>query len=96
MRPPSAERPAPPGRPPRIPETLYLNDSAAVAPWQPRDIRSLRSVANLTRRDGVEFMELVPRVPVHSEVTAYSLSDLPRALDDLRASRLSGAAVVRL
>jgi hypothetical protein len=46
MRPPSAERPAPPGRPPRIPETLYLNDSAAVAPWQPRDIRSLRSVAS--------------------------------------------------
>ena len=58
--------------------------------------RTLRSVANLTRRDGVEFMELVPRVPVHSEVTAYSLSELPHALDDLRASRLSGAAVVRL
>jgi propanol-preferring alcohol dehydrogenase len=58
--------------------------------------RSLRSVSNLTRRDGVEFMELVPRVPVHSEVTSYSLSELPRALDDLRASRLSGSAVVRL
>jgi propanol-preferring alcohol dehydrogenase len=58
--------------------------------------RTLRSVANLTRRDGVEFMELVPRVPVHSEVTSYTLSELPRALDDLRASRLSGSAVVRL
>jgi propanol-preferring alcohol dehydrogenase len=58
--------------------------------------RTLRSVANLTRRDGIEFMELVPRVPVHSEVTSYSLSELPRALDDLRASRLSGSAVVRL
>ncbi len=58
--------------------------------------RTLRSVANLTRRDGVEFMELVPRVHIHSEVTAYGLGELPRALDDLRASRLSGAAVIRL
>jgi propanol-preferring alcohol dehydrogenase len=58
--------------------------------------RTLRSVANLTRRDGIEFMELVPRVPVHTEVTAYSLSDLPRALEDLRGSRFSGAAVISL
>src|SRR6185369_14155722 len=43
--------------------------------------RTLRSVANLTRRDGIEFMELVPRVPVHSEVTSYALHELPRALD---------------
>ena len=58
--------------------------------------RSLRSVANLTRRDGLEFMELVPRVPVHSEVNAYTLSELPRALDDMRSGRLSGSAVVTL
>jgi propanol-preferring alcohol dehydrogenase len=58
--------------------------------------RTLRSVANLTRRDGLEFMELVPRVHVHSEVRAYTLSELPLALEDLRASRLSGAAVIRL
>jgi propanol-preferring alcohol dehydrogenase len=58
--------------------------------------RSLRSVANLTRRDGLEFMELVPRVAIHTEVTAYTLSELPRALEDLRASRFSGSAVVTL
>lgn len=58
--------------------------------------RTLRSVANLTRQDGIEFMELVPRVPVHTEVTSYSLSELPRALEDLRASRFSGAAVITL
>jgi propanol-preferring alcohol dehydrogenase len=58
--------------------------------------RTLRSVANLTRRDGLEFMELVPRVPVHSEVNAYTLSELPRALDDMRSGRLSGSAVVTL
>ncbi|HEY6077344.1 MAG TPA: zinc-dependent alcohol dehydrogenase family protein [Polyangiaceae bacterium] len=58
--------------------------------------RSLRSVANLTRRDGIEFMELVPRVAVQTEVTAYPLSQLPLALDDLRASRFSGSAVITL
>jgi propanol-preferring alcohol dehydrogenase len=58
--------------------------------------RSLRSVANLTRRDGIEFMELVPRVPVRTQVTSYTLSELPQALDDLRASRLTGAAVISL
>ena len=58
--------------------------------------RSLRSVANLTRRDGVEFMELVPRVGVQTEVSSYSLDQLPTALDDLRASRLTGSAVVTL
>jgi alcohol dehydrogenase, propanol-preferring len=58
--------------------------------------RTLRSVANLTRQDGVEFMELVPRVPIHSEVTAYGLNELPLALDDLRASRLTGSAVITL
>jgi propanol-preferring alcohol dehydrogenase len=56
--------------------------------------RTLRSVANLTRRDGVEFMELVPRVAVHSEVRAYSLGQLPQALDDLRAARVTGSIVV--
>jgi hypothetical protein len=41
-------------------------------------------------------MELVPRVPIRSEVTAYSLNELPMALDDLRASRLTGSAVITL
>jgi propanol-preferring alcohol dehydrogenase len=58
--------------------------------------RCLRSVANLTRRDGIEFMELVPRVPVHTEVRSYSLSELPDALADVRAGRITGAAVVSL
>lgn len=58
--------------------------------------RILRSVANLTRADGLEFLELAPKVPVRTEVTAYRLDDLPRALDDLRAGRFSGAAVVTL
>ena len=56
--------------------------------------RQLRSVANLTRRDGEEFLALAPKVPVRTEVTAYPLEKVNDALDDLRAGRLSGAAVV--
>jgi len=56
--------------------------------------RSIRSVANLTRADGREFLELAPRVPVRTHVTAYPLSEAGTALDDLRAGRFAGAAVV--
>ena len=56
--------------------------------------RSVRSVANLTRADGTAFLELAPRVPVHTHVTQYALPDAQRALDDLRAGRFAGAAVV--
>ncbi len=56
--------------------------------------RVVRSVANLTRRDGEEFMALAPRVPIETEVRRYALGDAGRALDDLRAGRFTGAAVV--
>jgi propanol-preferring alcohol dehydrogenase len=58
--------------------------------------RMLRSVANLTRRDGLEFMELVPRVGIKTAVTGYKLSELETALADLRTSRLSGSGVINL
>jgi propanol-preferring alcohol dehydrogenase len=56
--------------------------------------RTLRSVANLTRRDGEEFLRLAPRVPVHTAVTRYPLERAGDALEDLRRGRLRGAAVV--
>lgn len=56
--------------------------------------RSLGSVANLTRRDGEEFIPLAPRVPVRTEVEIYPLEEANRALDDLRAGRFRGAAVL--
>jgi len=59
--------------------------------WQERVVRS---VANLTRRDGDEFFSLLARVPVATEVTPYPLDEANRALDDLRAGRLEGAAVL--
>jgi propanol-preferring alcohol dehydrogenase len=56
--------------------------------------RMIRSVANLTRRDGEEFLELAPRVPVRTEVELFPLAAANEALDRLRAGRIKGAAVV--
>jgi alcohol dehydrogenase, propanol-preferring len=56
--------------------------------------RVVRSVANLTRQDGHEFLDVAPRVPVHTEVTEYPLERANEALEDLRAGRFRGAAVV--
>lgn len=56
--------------------------------------RSIRSVANLTRKDAVEFLALAPQVPVRTTVTSYALDQCEQALDDLRAGRFEGSAVV--
>jgi alcohol dehydrogenase, propanol-preferring len=58
--------------------------------------RVLRSVANLTRRDAEEFLALAPQVPVTTHVQRYALADANRALADLRAGNVRGAAVVVL
>ena len=59
--------------------------------------RSVRSVANLTRRDGEEFLALAPTVPVRTHVTQYPLECANDALDDLRAGRLvRGSAVLSI
>src|SRR5271167_2360896 len=56
--------------------------------------RVVRSVANLTRRDGEEFLSLAPSIPVRATTQAYPLTLANDALDDLRAGRLSGASVL--
>jgi len=56
--------------------------------------RVIRSVANLTRQDGAEFLALAPQVPVKTEVHPYPLEQANEALDDLRAGRFEGAAVI--
>jgi propanol-preferring alcohol dehydrogenase len=56
--------------------------------------RVLRSVANLTRRDGDEFLALAPQVPVRTRPLPYALEQANQALDDLRAGKLQGAAVL--
>ena len=56
--------------------------------------RVVRSVANLTRRDAVEFLELAPRVPVKTTVQLFPLSGANEALSSLRRGALTGAAVL--
>ncbi|MBI1902530.1 MAG: zinc-dependent alcohol dehydrogenase family protein [Planctomycetia bacterium] len=56
--------------------------------------RMLRSVANLTRRDGEEFLALAPKVPVRTEVQTFPLAEANEALARLRSSRIRGAAVL--
>jgi alcohol dehydrogenase, propanol-preferring len=58
--------------------------------------RSLRSVANLTRQDGEEFLEIAPKVPIKTTVTTYPLEKANHALDDLRSGKLDGAAVLTI
>jgi alcohol dehydrogenase, propanol-preferring len=58
--------------------------------------RTVRSVANLTRKDASEFLTLAPRVPVRTDVHPYALADTGRALEDLRAGRFQGAAVIEI
>jgi alcohol dehydrogenase, propanol-preferring len=67
-------------------------------PWFPYSAlwqeRIVRSVANLTRTDGHEFLALAPEVPVKTRVTTYPLERANEALGDLRAGRFTGAAVI--
>lgn len=56
--------------------------------------RILRSVANLTRKDGEEFLKVAADIGIHASTTLYSLDQTNQALDDLRAGAIQGAAVV--
>jgi len=56
--------------------------------------RSIRSVANLTRKDGEEFLALAPQVPIRTTISTYPLEQAEQALTDLRAGRFEGSAVI--
>jgi alcohol dehydrogenase, propanol-preferring len=56
--------------------------------------RRIVSVANLTRQDAEEFLALASRIPIRTTVTTYELEQAERALDDLRAGRFEGTAVL--
>jgi propanol-preferring alcohol dehydrogenase len=56
--------------------------------------RQVRSVANLTRADGEDFLDVAPRIPVRAQVETFPLSGANEALDRLRAGRIQGAAVL--
>ena len=71
----------------RIPEFAYEH-----LWWE----RSIRSVANFTRRDAREFLALAAEVPIRAETEVYPLDDANQALADLAAGRVAGAAVIRI
>ena len=56
--------------------------------------RAVRSVANLTRRDGEDFLAIADEIPVRTTTLPYALERANDALDDLRAGKLEGAAVL--
>lgn len=56
--------------------------------------RTLRSAANSTRRDVQELLEIAARIPIHTETTTYPLAEANRALQDVKHSRVNGAAVL--
>ena len=56
--------------------------------------RMIRSVANLTRKDGEEFLETAPKVPIKTETQIFPLHEANEALDNLRTGKVHGAAVL--
>src|SRR5439155_232009 len=74
----------------RIPAD-YQDLEAAPLLWGERVVRS---IANLTRRDGEEFLALAPRVPVHTQIESFPLDQANEALNRLRAGAVRGAAVL--
>ncbi len=58
--------------------------------------RLIRSVANLTREDGVEFFKIAAEFLIHTQVTTYPLEDANKALEDLREGKITGSAVITL
>ena len=58
--------------------------------------RSIRSVANLTRKDGQDFLKLAPQIPIKTEIETYSLEQANDALNNLREGMVQGAAVLTI
>jgi alcohol dehydrogenase, propanol-preferring len=73
---------------------IYMSDIPSFPYSDLWEERVLRSVANLTRQDAREMLDLAARVPVHTKVTTYRLEDSAQALDDLRNGLYTGAGVI--
>ncbi|BBK38783.1 alcohol dehydrogenase [Allostella sp. ATCC 35155] len=74
---------------------IHMSDIPSFPYRQLWEEREIRSVANLTRADARGFLEIAPRAGVETAVTVYPLAAANAALDDLRAGRVQGAAVLR-
>ena len=73
---------------------IYMSDIPSFPDeilWREREVVS---VANLTRKDGEEFLALAPKIPIRTTVECYPLTEANTALDNLRSGRVHGAAVL--
>src|SRR5438046_5488417 len=75
---------------------LYMSESPLFTYADLWGERTICSVANLTRRDGEEFLEIAPRVPVRTETEIFPLEEANTALDRFRAGKLKGTAVLMM
>jgi propanol-preferring alcohol dehydrogenase len=73
---------------------IYMSDIPSFPYELLWEERQIRSVANLTRQDGIELFEVAPEVPVKTEITRFPLSEANEALEKLRQGDLHGAAVL--
>jgi len=73
---------------------IHMTDIPAMPYALLWDERVVRSVANLTRQDAIEFLRIAPRVPIRPRVTTFDLADANDAISRLRAGKMTGAAVL--
>jgi propanol-preferring alcohol dehydrogenase len=73
---------------------IYMSDIPSFPYQLLWEERQLVSVANLTRQDGIDFLQLVPQMNIVTKTTSYPLTQANQALADLRAGRFEGAAVL--
>lgn len=73
---------------------IYMSDIPSFPYNSLWNERVVRSVANLTRQDAYQFLELAPRIPIKTITHKYKLEDAQQALEDLRGGRFNGAAVL--
>ncbi|HEY2595568.1 MAG TPA: zinc-dependent alcohol dehydrogenase family protein [Chloroflexota bacterium] len=75
---------------------IYMSDIPSFAYRLLWEERVMRSVANLTRQDGADFMDVAERAPIHTSVEPFALADANEALARLRHGQVRGAAVLKI
>jgi alcohol dehydrogenase, propanol-preferring len=73
---------------------IHMSDVPSFAYANLWEERVIRSVANLTRKDGMEFLSLAPKVPIKTDVTIFPLEKTSDAIDSLRGGNFTGAVVI--
>jgi propanol-preferring alcohol dehydrogenase len=75
---------------------IHMSDIPAFSYSSLWEERTIKSVANLTRQDAIEFLDIAFKVPIRADVTLYKLEEANKALDDLRHGKFHGAAVLQM